>query len=378
MAKASTPSDQATRLQLFTSQILVVVGLFFAQLLSPLFPQPVVPWPKTQNGDERNGLRGTTTVVTGANSGLGFAIAQSHFQRGSHVFLACRSAKRALNARSELLKAVADGDPALLEVLSLDTSSLSSVRSCAKALKEQKIDYLFLNAGIVGKADDADRITQDGLEVVYETNFLGHFLLVNLLLDQLSDTARIVVTASAGAITAEFDRNLPLKSKKAEEPGFHYNKRSTSWLHLPGTSMPRYNSTKAMQVVFTRLLQKRFDKEAQTSSAQRRRTITAYHPGFVLTTIFTTFSELRALTAMKSVLWLASFVALTPTQGARTALWLAHTQEAEAGRFYDRKNKLTIPFYLAPDNQKTGERLWQRWNNDAGLTESDWTIKLSK
>ncbi len=135
-------------------------------------------------------LRGKRILITGVNSGLGQESMRVLCSRGAHVIGLARTLEKAREAC-----AAVDGETT---PLACELSDLASVAACTKALREmgQPIDVLMTNAGIMeprqlGKAGD--------LEMQYATNHLGHFVLVNNLLDlvKAAPAGRIVVLSSA-------------------------------------------------------------------------------------------------------------------------------------------------------------------------------------
>ncbi|OXB57912.1 UNVERIFIED_CONTAM: hypothetical protein H355_010222, partial [Colinus virginianus] len=147
-------------------------------------------------------LTGKTVIVTGANSGIGKQVAMDLARRNARTILACRSRERGLAAVEEIRAAT--GNPDVLLRL-LDTASLASVRAFAADVlrEEQRLDVLVNNAGLTGTSHihrhrcctAAPRhsaplaglplsITPDGLERTFATNYLGPFLLTNLLLGE--------------------------------------------------------------------------------------------------------------------------------------------------------------------------------------------------
>ncbi|HVT78283.1 MAG TPA: oxidoreductase [Acidimicrobiales bacterium] len=140
-------------------------------------------------------LDGKTAVITGANSGLGLAAATLLAAHGARVIMACRNAAKAASA-AEHVRKTATGP---VEVISLDLASLASVESCASSLlrDEQSLDLLLNNAGLM--AIDEAR-TEDGFEMQFGVNHLGHFALTAKLFPLLAATPgyRIVNHSSFG------------------------------------------------------------------------------------------------------------------------------------------------------------------------------------
>jgi protochlorophyllide reductase len=139
-------------------------------------------------------LEGTTALITGANSGLGLESARALAAKGAHVILAVRNADNGKKALDELR---AEQPLASLEVVTLDLSSLASVRRCAAEVsaKQQRLDILLNNAGIMAVPY---RLTEDGFESQFGTNHLGHFALTGLLFPLLlkAKRARVVNVSS--------------------------------------------------------------------------------------------------------------------------------------------------------------------------------------
>ncbi len=135
-----------------------------------------------------------TLVITGGNTGIGLAcaraVAAAHPR--THLVLACRDVARA-SAEAERIAA---GSGARVEALPLDLASLASVRAFAARLDADgrpPLRALICNAGT--QVVSGTRYTQDGMELTFGVNHLGHFLLANLLLPRM-ETGRIVFVAS--------------------------------------------------------------------------------------------------------------------------------------------------------------------------------------
>ena len=139
---------------------------------------------------------GRVAVVTGANSGLGLESARELARKGATVVMAARDATRAEAARDDVLSTVPGAD---LEVVPLDLASLASVRDAAASIvaAHPRIDILINNAGVMGIPR---KLTEDGFEMQFGTNHLGHFVLTALLLPAIeaSGDGRIVTVTSTG------------------------------------------------------------------------------------------------------------------------------------------------------------------------------------
>lgn len=144
--------------------------------------------------DQMPDQTGRTAVVTGANSGLGLVSARELARHGAHVVMACRSMYKAERAAAEIRTAVPG---ASLELRELDLASLAGVRAFSEALAADhpKLELLLNNAGIMMPPR---RLTEDGFELQFATNHLGHFALTGLLLDalQAGDAPRVVTVSS--------------------------------------------------------------------------------------------------------------------------------------------------------------------------------------
>lgn len=137
--------------------------------------------------------RGRRFVVTGATSGIGLAAARILGSRGAEVVIACRDREKG----ERVARTVPGHDEDRVGVRSLDVSDLDSVREFATGLLTPAggygdgIDVLVNNAGVLGAPY---RLTAEGVETHFATNYLGHFALTMLLLPAIRD--RVVVTGS--------------------------------------------------------------------------------------------------------------------------------------------------------------------------------------
>lgn len=128
-------------------------------------------------------------MVTGPSSGIGRATAIEMARRGYHVVAAGRSEERTTRVVHEIR---AGGGAA--EYLHLDLASLQSCTDAAETFmqSDRSLDVLISNAGVGGVRGQ----TEDGFEIAFGVNHLGHFLLTNHLLPALAERGRVVVVSS--------------------------------------------------------------------------------------------------------------------------------------------------------------------------------------
>lgn len=202
--------------QLGRRSTLTAIGVAVLAPISPLAPLPaaladdvvletVVTLKELTGGLAAAPLR--DIVITGANSGVGLEGAKLLVAAGHRVVCACRTQAKA-DVAASAANAAASGAlrPGIAVGMVCDLANLSSVRTFAAAFKASKrpLDSLCLNAGLaLNTADKEASRTADGFELTVGTNHLGHFLLAQLLADELATAAkreggqpRLVVTAS--------------------------------------------------------------------------------------------------------------------------------------------------------------------------------------
>ncbi len=144
--------------------------------------------------DDIPDLTGNNIVVTGANSGLGYAATKALAEKNAHVIMACRNDTRAEQAKAKIKEAIPD---ASLHYINCDLASLDSIEQFAAEYKEHydELHVLCNNAGIMAVPEGT---TEDGFERQLGINHLGHFALTAHLHDLLEETedARVVTHSS--------------------------------------------------------------------------------------------------------------------------------------------------------------------------------------
>lgn len=138
-------------------------------------------------------LSGKTCLVTGANSGLGLAATKKFARLGAKVVLVCRDSQKSRDALAEVKREVPD---AKLELMYCDLSSIKSIQDFLQKFKKthSSLNVLFNNAAVMRQHR---AVTEDGFEMMFQTNYLAPVLLTTSLLDLLknSSPARIINVA---------------------------------------------------------------------------------------------------------------------------------------------------------------------------------------
>lgn len=205
-------------------------------------------------------LDGTVYIVTGANSGSGLATVQQLVRQGAHVIAACRRVDAGRAAVEDL-----SGERGSVEVMALDLGSLASVRAFVEAFtaKHQRLDGLVNNAGVMNTPEGK---TVDGFETQFGVNYLGHFLLTELLLDTLKKSApsRIVCVASAA--------HAGMQGRPAE---LHLDDLDFETREYDATSA--YNQSKLAVVMYARHLAGRLEGTGVS--------VFSTHPGWIRSTL---------------------------------------------------------------------------------------------
>ena len=261
-------------------------------------------------------------IITGANSGIGKAMATELGAAGHHIVMGCRSLGRGEAAQAEI-KAHATGP---VELLQVDVGRPDSVRAFAEQViaTYPKVDVLMNNAGVYLPKRV---LTPEGFESMFAINHLGPFLLSHLLLEPLAG-GRVVTTSSMGHRLSGFD----LDNLQAE--------RSFS-------AIRHYGLTKLANILFTR----EFDARARS----RGITANCFHPGAV----GTEFAQDDASSLLGLGTKFGKMFLRTPKKGGETGVFLATDPAGVAthGEYWsDKKVRSTS----GAVNARNAAALWQR------------------
>ncbi len=256
-------------------------------------------------------LSGRTAVVTGANSGLGKATARELARHGARVVMACRSRNRAEEAQADLLADVPGAD---LPIELLDLASLASVESFAERFADAygQLDLLYCNAGIMAVPRGE---TDDGFEMQFGVNVLGHFALIGRLLPVLLGT--------------EGSRVITLSSMAAWSGKIHFDDLN---LERSYGRWKAYNQSKLADLMLALELDRRLQKQGTTTKAL------AAHPGLSNTDLQTTSVSKNGSKAEELFYSLTmDRIAQSPAEGAEPQLRAGTDPLARGGAFYGPK-----------------------------------------
>src|SRR2546421_3449693 len=266
-------------------------------------------------------------LITGATNGIGLAAAEGLAAPGANVAIVGRSKAKTRIASARIRAAAAGKGPTVATFIP-DLSSQAAVRRLAAEVLDRypKLDVLVNNAGAMY---GTRQLTKDGIELTWAVNHLAPFLLSNLLLHRLKESApaRIVTTASQ----AHQGAHIPFDDLNAE--------RSYR-------SFGRYCETKLANILFTTDLARRLDGTGVTANC--------FHPGLVATG----FNRNNGL-LMDLGMTILRPVSRSPEKGAETLVWLATSPDVanvSGAYFFDQEQRPPSP--EAQDTETAG-RLWE-------------------
>lgn len=214
-----------------------------------------------------------SVIITGGNSGLGYYCAETIAQSGQdwHIIIASRNLSRVEEA---IRKLMAETGYPHIEGMALDLASLTSIHKFAQdfiAGERPALQAIVCNAGIQVVSDTL--YTEDGFEMTFGVNHLGHFLLVNLLLPQLSDLSRIVFVSS-DVHNPDLDTGMPhphYQNAKA----LAFPTGDDNQMNIGNTGRVRYTTSKLCNILCAYELSRRLKQQ------QSKITVNAFNPGLL-------------------------------------------------------------------------------------------------
>ncbi len=150
-------------------------------------------------------VSGNVYIVTGANSGVGLETTRQLVKQGGHVVMACRRPTAGEEAAQSF-----GGLKGSYEVMKVDLAELQSVREFANKFlqKYDRLDGLVCNAGMANM-NSAPAFTKDGFELTMAVSYFGHFLLTELLLERLKQSAPSRIVLLSSVVHAGSPKNRP-------------------------------------------------------------------------------------------------------------------------------------------------------------------------
>jgi retinol dehydrogenase 12 len=267
-----------------------------------------------------------TVLITGGNSGIGRSTVEILAAKSFQVVFIARNKVKADVVKREVISLTKNEN---VDYILADLTSKQQVRECAVIFKNRypKLDVMINNAGVFLPER---RITEDGMEESFQINHLSHFMLTDLLLDELkkSDDPRIINVSSAAHAMGKFDPDNLQGEKKY-------------------SSFPTYCNTKLYNILFTLELAERV-RDSGIS-------VNTLHPGVVGTNFAHEFNG-----AFGFLYKLGKLIMLTPEKGSATSVYLASSDEIKGvtGKYFVKcKPVKTRNKHLTENNRKA---LWQK------------------
>lgn len=279
-------------------------------------------------------MQGKTVLITGGNAGIGKATAFELAKMGAKVTIACRNLAKSEKVARYIQKKTGNEH---IKCIACDLSNLGSIHQTVEAFKKQAdhLDILINNAGMFSSKLQH---TQNGFEMQFGVNHLGHFLLTKLLLGRLKAAfnPRVINVSSV----AHYRGTIDFESFRGEQK--------------PYNGLKAYAQSKLANVLFTKEFAQRYPSIA----------CNCLHPGVVRTDI-----GIKNARLSMSLLWMMwkPFMC-SPLRGAQTTVFLASSPmiKGVSGKYFDQCQRQTPPSPLAADQQLRR----QLWETSETLTDS--------
>ncbi|EKB48857.1 Fatty acyl-CoA reductase [Cecembia lonarensis LW9] len=264
-------------------------------------------------------------AITGPTSGIGAITFQELVPVCEKVYFLARNAEKA----NLEIKKLRPEYQEKVQFIPMDLADLETVKTASEKIQEStdSIDVLINNAGGIFSQYEK---TKDGFELSFSANHLGHFLLTNLLLPQLLESANPkVINVSSEAHRAA----------KVHFDDLQFEKNNYSAFNA-------YANVKLFNILFSKSLKEKFGDQGLKSYA--------LHPGVVKTNFG------KEANGIFKLFWkLATPFMIDANQGARTSIFLAKTQLPDnQNGYYYKNSKPSVPSREAR-SQKYRDKLWE-------------------
>lgn len=264
-------------------------------------------------------------LVTGGTSGIGREIVKGLASAGAHIVFMARELNNGETVKKEIIKETGNSN---IDYLICDLASFSSIRECTEEFKKryQRLDVLINNAGVLPQ----ERLeSKDGIELNFAVNYLAPFLLTNLLLPLLKQSVPSRIINVSSSMHTEGEINFDDLESKID-----FNKYTA------------YSESKLALILFT----KKLAKDLRGSGV----TVNALHPGVVGTEM--TMQNVRKMNPITAFIYKRTLI--TPTQGAKTSVYLATSPNIAnvSGEYFINK-KIAHASPIASD-MPVANKLW--------------------
>jgi len=274
--------------------------------------------------------KGRLAIVTGSSSGIGYEAARVLANKNAEVIIAVRNQ---VKGDSAIRKIKIQNQDANVKVMLLDLASLKEIKNFVNDFKAKysELDLLINNGGVMMPPYSK---TEDGFELQFGTNHLGHFALTAQLMDVLKNTENSrVVNVSSGA------HNFG-----------NINFDDLTWEKRKYKPMSAYGDSKIANLYFTYELQNRLSKNGSNLM------VTAAHPGWTAT-------ELQRYSGLFE--FLNNFFAMKIEQGTLPTLRAAFDENVQSGDYFGpdgfremRGDPVKVESNKLSHDQEIAKKLW--------------------
>jgi len=281
-------------------------------------------------------MQGKVVLITGADGAIGRETTRALAHMGATIIMACIDLHDAQPVYEAIKEETGNRH---IELMQLNLASLSSIREFVSGFsqKHQRLHVLINNAGIYCTKREE---TEDGFEKTIGVNFLGPFLLTNLLLPILKETpeARIINVSSNACFQGRIDLN-----------DLHMRKNYSGF--------PAYARSKLAIVLFTQELAERLKDTGIT--------VNALHPGHVASNIWNMWPGKWYQALLFTVI---RWFAISPQEAAQTGVYLASSDEVRglSGKYFEKK-KIREKMSPKCNDRQLQKGLWEVSETLTGL-----------
>ncbi|HEY9883475.1 MAG TPA: protochlorophyllide reductase [Thermosynechococcaceae cyanobacterium] len=305
----------------------------------------------------------STVVITGASSGVGLYAAKALSQRGWHVVMACRDLTKAEKAAQTV--GMSQDSYTLMHI---DLASLESVRQFVKDFRAsgKSLDALVCNAAIYMPLLKEPLRSPEGFELSVATNHLGHFLLCNLMLEDLKQSSssdpRLVILGTVTHNPDELGGKIPPRPDLGNLDGFAAGFKEPISM-IDGKKfepVKAYKDSKVCNVLTMRELHRRYHESTGI-------TFTSLYPGCVAETpLFRNHYPLFQKLFPKFQKYITGGYVSQDLAGERVAVVVADPEYKQSGAYWSwgnrqKKNGKSFVQKVSPqarDDEK-GDRMWE-------------------